>query len=233
MDFYSIAKQCAVNVDPTVVAAIVHTESSYNPYAIGVVGDSIRQPRNLTEAILAVRTLKKNGNDFSVGLAQVNQSNFVRYGLNESNMFDPCSNMRAGSSIFKSCFDRTSGKYSYDGRLRLAASCYYSGNFRTGFKQDFKGQPAYVVKFYNNLVAYRGKQSQLQPKMSLPVQASTIPAQVITQPVSTIPQTQKPNEYLQIVEAIKTQRKSGEINATRIPSAALPVQYKWDAFGEF
>lgn len=233
MDFYSVAKQCAVNVEPTVAAAIVHTESSYNPFAIGVVGGSIRQPRNLTEAILAVRTLKKNGNDFSVGLTQVNQSNFVRYGLNESNMFDLCANMRAGAGIFKNCFDRTSSKYSYDGRLRLAASCYYSGNFKTGFKQDFRGQPPYVTKFYNNLVAYRGKQSQMQPKTSLPVQAPTIPAQVITQPVSTVQQPQN-NEYLQIVEAIKAQNKSGEINATGITTVdTLPVQHKWDAFGEF
>lgn len=161
LEFYALAAQCAPSVEPQVTAGVVRTESSFNPFAIGVVGGAIKQPRNLREAQAAVRKLQAQGKNFSVGLSQVNKINFKAYGLNINNMFDPCTNLRAGSKIFKTCFDRADrkygNKYSYDGKIRLAASCYYSGNFRTGFKVDFKGQPPYVDKVYNNIQYFRRK----------------------------------------------------------------------------
>lgn len=210
MDIYALAQQCSPHIqEKQVVAAIVHTESKYNPYAIGVVGTSIRQPRNLTEAILAVRALRKNGNDFSVGLAQVNQSNFAKYGLNESNMFDPCSNIKAGMSIYKWCFDeagrRFGSQYSYDGKLRLAASCYYSGNFKTGFTADFPNQPPYVTKFYTKLQEYRGANRNrsapivIQPVVPIPTTPQA-PMQATAQSANN-----EKAEYEAIVNAIKLQ----------------------------
>lgn len=197
MDFYALSQQCASShfQEREVVAAIAKTESTFNPFAIGVVNGSVKQPRSLPEAINTVRFLLKNGYNFSVGLMQVNKTNFNKYGLNESNMFDPCTNLKAGISIFKNCYDtahnRFGGKYSYDGKLRLAASCYYSGNFKTGFVPDFKGQPSYVTKFYNNLTGYRGRSYQ---------QPTVVPTAIA--PITT-PQTQADSEAMVAVSSVQ------------------------------
>lgn len=171
-DFLAVAQQCAVDVEPAVMSAIVHTESNFNPYAIGVVGGSIKQPTNYVDAVKAVRLLREQGRNFSVGLAQVNKINFKTYNMNERNMFDPCTNLRAGSSIFANCLKRADSQYgskhSYDGKLRLAMSCYYSGNFKTGFRADFKGQPPYVTKVFSKVNGYRNTRQQALPQ-SLPL----------------------------------------------------------------
>lgn len=172
LDFLAVAQQCAVDVEPAVMSAIVHTESNFNPYAIGVVDGSIKQPTNYVDAVKAVRLLRSQGKNFSVGLSQVNKVNFQTYNMNERNMFDPCTNLRAGSSIFANCLKRADSKYgskhSYDGKLRLAMSCYYSGNFKTGFRADFKGQPPYVTKVFSKVNGYRNNRQQALPQ-SLPL----------------------------------------------------------------
>jgi len=119
---------------------VVHVESARNPFAIGVVGGRLsRQPRSLDEALAAVQTLKEQGYNFSVGIAQVNRYNLARYGLSSyAQAFETCSNLRAGSQILKECHDRARdwGK---------AFSCYYSGNFVTGFEHG------YVQKVFDSM----------------------------------------------------------------------------------
>lgn len=196
IEFIALAEQCGSQVEPAVMASIVATESNFNPYAIGVVDGSIKQPRNYVDAVKAVRLLRSQGKNFSVGLAQVNKVNFATYNLNERNMFDPCTNLRAGSSIFAKCLQRADNKYgsqhSYDGKLRLAMSCYYSGNFKTGFKVDFKGQPPYVTKVYSKIAGYRNNSQQLvQPKVDptpLPTNGNDLAA--YAQNAMSVPNTQ-------------------------------------------
>ena len=61
-----------LHVPPAVMQHVVHVESSFNPYAIGVVkGRLTRQPRNLQEALQTVKMLEAGGYNFSVGIAQV------------------------------------------------------------------------------------------------------------------------------------------------------------------
>jgi len=175
LDFIVLAQQCAPQVEPAVMSAIVDRESGFNPYAIGVVDSAIKQPTNYVDAVKAVRLLRSQGKNFSVGLSQVNKINFATYNMTERNMFDPCTNLRAGSSIFANCLKRADSKYgdnSYDGKLRLAMSCYYSGNFKTGFKVDFKGQAPYVTKVYSKVIGYRNNRQQALPQ-SMPMQLPT------------------------------------------------------------
>lgn len=119
---------------------VVHVESARNPFAIGVVGGRLsRQPRSLDEALAAVQTLKEQGYNFSVGIAQVNRYNLARYGLSSyAQAFETCPNLKAGSQILKECHDRARdwGK---------AFSCYYSGNFVTGFEHG------YVQKVFDSM----------------------------------------------------------------------------------
>ncbi|MDO9253364.1 MAG: lytic transglycosylase domain-containing protein [Hydrogenophaga sp.] len=121
-----------LSVPHEVMQHVVHVESSRNPFAIGVVGGYLAsQPKNLVEALAAVRQLKEEGYNFSVGIAQVNRYNLAKYGLNTyAEAFDVCSNLKAGSRILRECYDRAQdwGK---------AFSCYYSGNFATGFDHGY------------------------------------------------------------------------------------------------
>lgn len=119
---------------------VVRVESSYNPYAIGVVGGRlVRQPRNLPEALSTARMLEQRGYNFSLGLAQVNRYNLVKYGLDSyEKAFQPCANLQAGSRILAECYQRSRdwGK---------SFSCYYSGDFKTGYRHG------YVQKVYASM----------------------------------------------------------------------------------
>ncbi|MGM9427124.1 lytic transglycosylase domain-containing protein [Hydrogenophaga sp. MI9] len=119
-------------VPKEVMQHVVHVESSRNPFAIGVVGGYLaRQPRNLEEALASVRQLKEEGYNFSVGISQVNRYNLAKYGLRTyAEAFEICPNLQAGSRILRECYDRAQdwGK---------AFSCYYSGNFVTGFDHGY------------------------------------------------------------------------------------------------
>lgn len=148
MDFAALSQECAASVQPERMEAVVRVESGFNPYAIGVVNGRLeRQPRNLAEAVATAQALERDGWNFSLGMSQVNRYNMPKYNLDYEAAFDPCSNIRAGSAILKDCFDRARPRATSDrAAWQMAYSCYYSGNFKTGFKADFKGQPSYVSK---------------------------------------------------------------------------------------
>lgn len=130
-------------VPAEVMQHVVQVESSYNPYAIGVVGGHlVRQPESLPEAVATARMLKSRGYNFSLGLVQVNRYNLAKYGLDTyEKAFSACPNLSAGSRILAECHKRSGGDWG------KAFSCYYSGNFETGFRHG------YVQKIYASMRA--------------------------------------------------------------------------------
>ncbi|MFT4435991.1 lytic transglycosylase domain-containing protein [Caballeronia sp. 15715] len=142
-DFVTLAQQCARQVSPVTMAAIVRTESGFNPYAIGVVrGRLARQPASLDEAVATVHALAAGGWNFSVGFAQVNRGNWHTYRLNERSAFDPCRNLAAGAAILQGCFElarhaRTDTPSDSQSVLFASLSCYASGNFSTGYRTGY------------------------------------------------------------------------------------------------
>lgn len=139
-DFASLAATCAPAVHLQTAAAVVHVESAFNPWAIGVVGGSLlRQPRSREEALATARALRAAGWDFSVGLGQINVRNLTRLGLTLESAFEPCMNLTAMQTVLSDCFQRAIaiGTGSKQQALRPALSCYYSGNFVTGIKYGY------------------------------------------------------------------------------------------------
>lgn len=125
---------CVPLAVPTpIMAAIVQVESGGNPYAIGVVNGSLnRQPRSLEEAKAVANQLHQQGYNYSIGAAQINKVNFKPYNISpESSGFDWCSNIKAGAKILAQCYSRSNNDWS------KAFSCYYSGNFITGFQHGY------------------------------------------------------------------------------------------------
>ncbi|OEZ02396.1 MULTISPECIES: lytic transglycosylase domain-containing protein [Stenotrophomonas] len=136
--------EMAVSMD--VMQHVINVESSRNPYAIGVVGGAlVRQPKQLDEALATVRMLEEKGYNFSVGLAQVNRYNLVKYGLDSyEKAFQQCPNLQAASRILAECYGRSGNDWG------KSFSCYYSGNFTTGFRHG------YVQKVFASIARQRG-----------------------------------------------------------------------------
>jgi type IV secretion system protein VirB1 len=149
--FTALAMACAPLVHASTAHALVSIESGFNPHAIGVVGGAlVRQPRSRAEALATVTQLQSAGWNFSVGLAQINLHNFERLGLSPATAFDPCENLRAMQAVLTVCFDRsTFDRSAFDrsgqSSLRQALSCYYSGNFVTGFRHGYVRRVARAV----------------------------------------------------------------------------------------
>jgi type IV secretion system protein VirB1 len=140
--FLALALACAPHVHADTARAIVSVESGFNPWAIGVVAGVLeRQPRHRTEAIATATALQAAGWNFSVGLAQINVANFSRLHLTLESAFEPCLNLRAMQTVLTECFDRSSASDPRTGSnqdaLHRALSCYYSGNFATGFSHGY------------------------------------------------------------------------------------------------
>jgi type IV secretion system protein VirB1 len=136
--FMALTALCAPLVDPRTAQAIVATESGFNPHAIGVVAGALqRQPRNSEEALATAADLRIRGRNFSVGLAQINVRNLDRFGMSLADGFDACRNLRAMQTVLAKCHERAKADDGDQARLRLTLSCYYSGNFTTGFRNGY------------------------------------------------------------------------------------------------
>ena len=138
--FLALALSCAPGVHATTAQAVASVESSLNPWAIGVVGGALeRQPSSRAEALATAHALRTQGWNFSVGLGQINARNFARLGLSLETAFEPCTNLAAMQTVLADCFERagTAVPAASQAALRRALSCYYSGNFSTGFRHGY------------------------------------------------------------------------------------------------
>ncbi|WP_414650170.1 lytic transglycosylase domain-containing protein [Dyella sp.] len=122
-----------LSVPAEVMQHIVNVESGQNPYAIGVVGGQlVRQPQNYGEAVATAQMLESKGYNYSLGIAQVNRNNLAKYGLDSyDKAFSTCGNLAAGSRILAECYNSAGGDWG------KAFSCYYSGNFVTGYRTGY------------------------------------------------------------------------------------------------
>lgn len=136
--FIALATACAPLVHPGTAHAIASTESALNPYAIGVVAGRLeRQPRSAAEALATAQSLRTQGRNFSIGLAQINVHNLDRLGLSLTAGFDGCKNLQAMQVVLSDCYERAEANDVSQLSLRRALSCYYSGNFTTGFRHGY------------------------------------------------------------------------------------------------
>ncbi|WP_431635336.1 lytic transglycosylase domain-containing protein [Dyella sp. KULCS107] len=150
-------------VPAEVMQHIVRVESGANPFAIGVVGGQlVRQPASLDEALATVQMLDAKGYDYSLGVAQVNRRNLGSYGLDTyAKAFDACANVAAGAQILAECYGRSGQDWG------KAFSCYYSGNFVTGYRDG------YVQRVYASMQA--DASSQAPTASPIPLRSSGAP----------------------------------------------------------
>ena len=141
MDFLALAQQCAPSVHPQTMAAIVKTESGFNPYAIGVnkgAAQLPRQPKNKAEAITTAKVMIESGKSIDMGLGQINSDNLARLRITVEDVFDICKNLKAAAEILVGNFTRASAKHaSPQTALRQALSAYNTGDFARGLPNGY------------------------------------------------------------------------------------------------
>lgn len=147
IDLLPLILTCASSIHVETMYPLIKTESAFNPYAIAIVRDTplSKQPRTKEEAEQVIDELEAKGANFSVGLGQINKVNFKRFNLTAKQLLDPCTNLQISEKILNECYERSPGA-----KIGQALSCYYSGNFRTGYTNDIAGLPTYVERVINN-----------------------------------------------------------------------------------
>ena len=144
----ALIQQCAPQVAPQTVAAVIRTESGGNPLAINInykKARLARRPANRIEAIGWAKWLIQHGYNIDMGLMQVNSQHLPRLGLSVESLFEPCTNMRVGSDILTKNYLKARTKYgSGQHALYASLSAYNTGHFERGFRNG------YVNRVYNN-----------------------------------------------------------------------------------
>jgi len=125
----ALAQQCAPQVAPSTMAAIVRVESGGNPLAMwnNTTGQRILPP-NKAAAMAYLRTAMALGQKVDVGIAQVDTENFAAYGLTPENAFNACRNLGVGASILQAAYDKAL-RHGMTGQVALfhAFEAYNSG----------------------------------------------------------------------------------------------------------
>lgn len=158
----TLVTQCQQEMPIAVVRAVINIESSGNPLSVGVVGfHHFFQPDSVLMGANMLQSLNKRGISCSAGLMQINTRNFSQYHLTNFSVFNPCENIRVGTEILFRCYKKSVRKYGNNGLIKNylnAASCYYSGNFKSGYHLP-RNKP-YVVRFKESLIKFSNKEKQ-------------------------------------------------------------------------
>ena len=152
-EFSTLAAACAPNVPVVTLRAIARAESAFHPYALslnypkrvaqeqGIESGGLflaRQPRSLEEAREWARWLSGRDRSVSIGLLQINSEQAAGLGLTPEQLFDPCTNIRAGARLL-SMYYRQAAVVLGDGQqaLQYALSGYNSGSPLVGFRNGY------------------------------------------------------------------------------------------------
>ena len=142
---FALASQCAPNVAPQTVVAIVQTESHGRQFALNVNGGS--QPPKQSDAASAAATARRYiaaGYSVDLGLGQINSRNMRWLGLSWETVFDPCTNIAALGRVLTQNYSAAIAGRDPQAALRVALSLYNTGSASRGFRNG------YVAKVVSN-----------------------------------------------------------------------------------
>ncbi|EPR9285177.1 lytic transglycosylase domain-containing protein [Escherichia coli] len=132
----TLLSQCAPDVSPVTGMALIQTESGGNPYVVANVSDGVSKAFDDEKAAVAyVNGLSRQGKTYSAGLMQIYSQNFSVYKVDNSTIFDPCTNIKVGAQILTENYE-SQKEGDVQMNLRKSLSKYYSGNETRGFKKE-------------------------------------------------------------------------------------------------
>ena len=143
MDIAALIQQCAPAVAPTVVEAIMRTESGFDPLSLHINGGvRLRSPpRTAAQAAAWSQWLIDRGYSVDMGLMQINSGNLASLGLTPADAFDSCQNIRAGAAILSRHYKLAARAHGGGtGTLLKAISAYNTGTLNGGFGNGYVGR---------------------------------------------------------------------------------------------
>lgn len=151
----SLFLQCAPNVAPETLNAVVNVESAGKPFVVANVTDNTSHSfDDKGRAVAFLNDLTRKNKNYSAGLMQINSANFKWLGVSNENIFDSCTNIKAGGKVLQQCWLKAKASELDDQKtLRNALSCYYSGNFVRGYKKEKTDGRSYIERIENKAVA--------------------------------------------------------------------------------
>jgi type IV secretion system protein VirB1 len=138
-----LARQCAPSVAVETLVSVVHTESHFNPYAIGINAKAVAGPRatDRPSAIATARSLIARGYNIDLGLGQINSANLKWLGLSVEDAFDPCRNLAAAARVLSSNYLSVArSSASTEAAIATAMSMYNTGSRTRGFGNGYVGR---------------------------------------------------------------------------------------------
>jgi type IV secretion system protein VirB1 len=138
-DIPVLLKECAPSAHHTVLNALIKTESGGDPFVIHDNNNrSAVHSRTSDEAITKAEDLIRQGHSVDMGLAQINSRNLSKLGLSVHQVFDPCTNIKAASTIYSWGLKMAVDKYGEGQQATLAAlSVYNTGSLSAGFSNGY------------------------------------------------------------------------------------------------
>ena len=137
----ALAAQCAPSVAPETLLSVAHTESKFDPLAIGVNGGKNPPPMGTTtDAAQAARRYIAAGYSVDLGIAQINSANLGWLGLSVEDAFDPCRNLAAAARVLSANYTVASCRYGGATALGVALSMYNTGNAQRGYRNGYVGR---------------------------------------------------------------------------------------------
>ena len=136
----ALARQCAPSVAVETLVSVVHAESRFNPYAIGVNAKGVRAPDPVDRAtaIAAARSLIARGYNIDLGLGQINSTNLRWLGLSVEEAFDACHNLAASARVLSSNYlSVAQSSPTTEAAIATAMSMYNTGSRSRGFGNGY------------------------------------------------------------------------------------------------
>lgn len=135
---------CAPLVDAHTVKEVIRVESAGNPIAVNInpKKDGSRfthnKIKNKKDAVFVASRAIAAGHTVDMGYMQVNSFHLKTFGYTVNDMFNPCKNLKAGSTILHTAYKQALSKYKDEQTaLRKALSAYNTGNEHRGFVNGY------------------------------------------------------------------------------------------------
>jgi type IV secretion system protein VirB1 len=163
VDLSALRRSCVPQAPMSTVAAIVHTESAGNPYALAIDFPQnllrqwklpsgtlrlARQPHDRQEALDWMAYLERLGVSVDVGLMQVSTAEARRRGIDRTTLLDPCTNLKVGWTILENFYQLEARHYG-PGQTALAHSIsrYNTGDSQRGIDNGYFGRVLASLRF--------------------------------------------------------------------------------------
>jgi type IV secretion system protein VirB1 len=140
IDLPNLMQHCAPGVTPSVLQAIIGTESGFDPLALHVNGNvRLRSPpKTAAQAAHWSDWLIRQGYSVDMGLMQINSRNLSVLNLTPAGAFDPCRNIRAGAAILRANYHQAERTFGPGTKALLQAiSAYNTGTPQGGFRNGY------------------------------------------------------------------------------------------------